>query len=221
MKIQTDFQSTNIAEQVTAPVRKPASTPGQHLPKTENLLQRERSYNNALSVAQMSQNLVQKAINISHRLRSIAAEAMISGNLNRDELTTAISEIRSSITQNSTVDAVVQPATLPQPDVPDAGKELQFLQTAAESMSGGDIPPPEAFDTTIAGLEAKSRTISTTELDILQSLSASTRRASYDISPAQQVDGIHTVIANNPASALSAQGNVDRNFALRLTNYQV
>ena len=51
----------------------------------------------ALAIAQSSRDLVQKALNISSRLMSLASEAMITGRVNMDELAGQMSSINGSM----------------------------------------------------------------------------------------------------------------------------
>ena len=57
-------------------------------------LRRERSLENALSIAQISQQLIQKVMTITQQLKQIANQAMTTGRVNTDELNRVVADIR-------------------------------------------------------------------------------------------------------------------------------
>ena len=57
----------------------------------------DRSLGSAFSIAQVSNNIIQKAILISSRLKSIAAQAIASGKIDTSQMEIALSDINSTI----------------------------------------------------------------------------------------------------------------------------
>ncbi len=60
-------------------------------------LQRERALGDALSIAQMSQSVIQKAMNVTSRLRSIASQAFGGSGVNTEDLNRVLSQIDNII----------------------------------------------------------------------------------------------------------------------------
>ncbi len=76
----------------------------QPVPASQNIqnslvsrLQRERALGDALSIAQMSQAVIQKAMNVTSRLRSIASQAFSGGGVNSADLNQVVSQIDNLI----------------------------------------------------------------------------------------------------------------------------
>jgi hypothetical protein len=76
----------------------------QPVPSSQNIqnslhsrLQRERRLGDALSIAQMSHSVIQKAMNVTSRLRSIASQAFSGGSINRADINQAVSQIDNLI----------------------------------------------------------------------------------------------------------------------------
>src|SRR5574340_802427 len=61
--------------------------------ETLSSMDMERSLMEALSIAQMSQSILHKAMTVSTRLRNIVSQAFTTGKINTDELNRSISEI--------------------------------------------------------------------------------------------------------------------------------
>jgi hypothetical protein len=60
-------------------------------------LQRERTLGDALSIAQMSHSVIQKAMNVTSRLRSLASQAFSGSSVNADDLNQVLSQIDNLI----------------------------------------------------------------------------------------------------------------------------
>lgn len=60
-------------------------------------LQRERAFGDALSIAQMSNSIIQKVMNVTSRLRSIALQAFRGSGVKADDLNQALSQIDNLI----------------------------------------------------------------------------------------------------------------------------
>ncbi len=217
MKIQTDFHMRVqvAAGQSYTEKTRPTIPDLQQARGLERRIQLDKSLNNALSIAQMSQNLILKAMTISHRLRSIASESMVSGNLNRNELRNAISEINSTITQSSAVETVVYPPTLPDPDLPNIREDLTILRNSAGAFEQGRLADMEALATTSASLENKSIRNQELEIRLLGSINI-TPGSQAEPAPGNLVQETKSQVIKNPGMAMEVQGNISRDFAQRL-----
>ena len=103
-----------------------------------SMASRERSLNDALSIAHMSQSIIQKAMNISSKLRSIALNAMSTGRVNIPELNQALTEIDFSMREYG--EKIVAPAQsfrsrpVVIEDTPNINKDLVRLMDLANNL---------------------------------------------------------------------------------------
>jgi len=100
-------------------------------------LDQERAMNEAMAIAHMSHVLVQKAMEISGRLRSIAMRAMSTGSIDTAELGDAVSSINASFSAFG--EHIPSPAGT-------VGKSMDSLKSIASSMNEGTIPDMKDFD---------------------------------------------------------------------------
>jgi hypothetical protein len=182
----------------------------------------ERALGDALSIAQMSQDIIQRAMTISLQLKSIAASAIASGRINQTELSQALSEMRTALGRyGEDIPPPAQASSLRSarvPDMPDISAELKSLRDVATDMNNGTIDRAAALDGVTRGLGAKLTAFRTAgDAIAAQMRESSTAGAAGEQVPLHElVSRIKGHIAANPASALSAQGNINYTAADRL-----
>ena len=64
---------------------------------TISRMQKERAFVDALTIAQSSRDLIQKALNISSQLMGLVSDAMATGRINKDQLSNQMQSINSII----------------------------------------------------------------------------------------------------------------------------
>ncbi|MCP4130287.1 MAG: hypothetical protein GY754_04835 [bacterium] len=222
MKIITDFNeiAPGRARRSTIP-QKPvprAQNTQKKAPVNTDLAQsvrtratREKTLGDALSIAQMSQAVIQRAIVISSRLRSIAAEAMTTGRIDTAELELATSDIRSSMGDQQQEVAAPPPKTVA---IPAAAPEINNMQQVAEEMTAGRNPGPERLEGLIEALGNKSAALGGTIgqiKDTMGELVSAYPEGGGDIPGI--VSGTANAISGQPGSALLAQGNISHDTA--------
>ncbi len=187
-----------------------------------NRLSIERSLGDALSIAQMSQNVIQKAISISLRLRNIATTAMASGSVNTQALTEALYDVRSAIgAYGEQVANPVQPATALSAkiiEMPDIGGTLSSVRDIAGSIQNGDFNQKERIEAVNRNLTDHLKNYRIAENRITDLMRETT--AGYSpptrIRSDELVGQIKAAIGINPDYALSVQGNINHATAERL-----
>lgn len=118
-------------------------------------MQRDKSVIDALAIAQSSRDLVQKALNISARLMSLASEAMVTGHVNVDEVSSQISTINGSMgSYGESVAVPVQGTPVPVNDVQKKLDEsfARMKERAAQMVSGKPVAKKE-FEPVAADLK--------------------------------------------------------------------
>ncbi len=182
-------------------------------------LNAEKALGEALSIALMSQNVLNRALEISSRLRNIASEAFIQGYVDTDELTQAVGEINMEMSSYAEYvpspvqfNAVTEIGTA----LPNTEDDINLIRQAALGMGEGEIPGMDVFDKIDAqirtGLENADRTIA----GITKSLEAAYSHNELNMSPSGLAGKTVTDIAGKPFTALEAQGNIHNDAVNRL-----
>lgn len=229
MVIKTDVSTIPLARAPLARIATDAAVPrhnGVTRPVTaKNITERlgiERSLGDALSIAQMSQNVIQRAISISQRLKSIAATAMATGSVNTQALTEAMYDIRSAMgNYGEQVPNPVQPVTAPSAkiiEMPDIHGTLSTVRDIAANIGGGD------FDQTLQLQDAgkslaghlKSFRIAEERITSLMKETTAGYATVSGIRSAELLGQIKSAMETNPDHALSIQGNINHATAVRL-----
>ncbi|MBN1533721.1 MAG: hypothetical protein JXA20_13715 [Spirochaetes bacterium] len=220
MKITTDLsQVLSTRPQVQVP-RSPQIAPIQQ-ERTQvridqsisDRLTMERSLNDALSITQMSHTLLQKAMVVSSRLRSVAEQTIISGKTDSGELQTALAEIQGAMQQYG--ERVAAP---PVQAIPQVQNGVERVIAAAGAVQAGAIPDARKLneiDRQLSGdLRETGRTVEQLQ-GRLQTLARSLPEpASFN--PANTVPETARMITENGTLALNVQGNISRDSAVRL-----
>jgi hypothetical protein len=182
----------------------------------------ERALGDAFSIAQMSQNIIQRAMTISFQLKSIAANALASGKINTNELSTTLSEMRSTLGRyGEQVAAPAQtalPSSVKLPEMPDISDEMKSLREISAGFHEGRFNAIPAINGVISRLGDKL-TASVTAGDSIAGLmkgSSEAVRLEHPAQPGAIVTQLKEAIVSNPGNALAAQGNINYLAADRL-----
>jgi len=182
-------------------------------------LNMERTLGDALSIAQVSRSLIQKAMEVSSRLRNIAASAMTTGNIDTDELDNAMADISSSMGRfGESVTAPVH--TFKDADdrsfrIDSVDREMGVIKDLAGKMAEGNIPPMREFDLAESDLTEKNEALGLTIDRISDSMV--TVAGQYGNNSGNDIDavvgGLVKDIVSSPEAALLAQGNISHDAA--------
>jgi hypothetical protein len=182
----------------------------------------ERALGDAFSIAQMSQNIIQRAMTISSQLKSIAASAIASGRINTQELATTLSELRTAFgrygEQVAAPAQMAPPASVKLPAMPDISDEIKSLREISAGFQDGRFDRIAAIEGVTGRLGAKLAD-SVAAGDAIAGLMKGSGVAGPLEHPAQPGDLVTRVrekIASNPGNALAAQGNINYAAADRL-----
>ena len=182
-------------------------------------MQRDKSMIDALAIAQSSRDLVQKALNVSSRLMSLASEAMVTGQVNIGELAGQVSSLNGSMgNYGERVSVPVERNSIPVDDVQVKMRESfeQLNYKAAEMMSGRVVdrkefePIQTNLKSAASGIDARINTLSA-ELGVPKGIETS----NVDYSRLNR--NTTGLVVNNPAAALRVQGNISYDMAGKLT----
>lgn len=229
MMIKTDLSSIALNRSTlnrdTAPppvARNTAETSRMSPHSIVNRLTIERSLGDALSIAQMSQNIIQKAMAISLRLSNIAASAMASGRINTQELNETLSDIRSALgSYGEEVPAPMQIGSAPSANrggTPDVRNAVKSIQAIAHNLQNGDNNQSESIEAVRRhlGEQLNNYRLSENRITALMRETAPETAATAPLTAGALADQIRTSIEANPQRALSIQGNINHAAAERL-----
>ncbi len=173
-----------------------------------------RGMTEALSIAQMAQVVVQKALEISSRLKNMAMDAMTTNKVNFDELKNIGAQLQSSLgAYSGRFDtAIIPPAVQVRAARPDTSlrDNLTVLSEQAARLEGDRAVDTGALARVSASLEQKSRAIGET----IQSLAgrAGMSHLSAESAP-RETTRTAAGIVQDFQRALMAQGNISRENA--------
>jgi len=178
-------------------------------------IQRDKAMMDALIIAQSSRVLVQKAMDISARLRSIASQAMTTGMVNREALSTEMADIQGTMQSHGEI------VTIP---VSGGGKnssddfhnELQELSSTAERLNSGEKINPEVFDAAHKRMEAIKHPLDRQIVHAETSLKIKSGNE-IKISRDEQTREIAAAMRNNPLMSLTAQAGINPETVKALT----
>lgn len=182
----------------------------------------ERTLGDALSIAQMSSSILQKAMVITARLKSIASQAMVSGKLDTAGISQAVSEIDSSLRLYG--ENVVPPAqsinvSAGSVRIPVIEDELNDIRNTAGNIgvSGNSLKVvDEVSDKVNSKLKDLNRSIESIKGSMNSILS---EYASGEKINVKQISSlVEKKIKSNPAQMLFVQGNINSRNAALLTS---
>jgi hypothetical protein len=229
MIIKTDVRNISISKppmarnaadvSQTVKNRQPDSTP---LKDINNRLRIDRSLGDALSIAQMSQNIIQRAMAVSLRLKNIASTAIASGNVNTQALSEALSDIRSALSNfGEQVPNPVQLYTIPSAknvEMPEIRGEMKSIRDITHNLENGNYAQAGRIESVYGALNDKLKAFRATEDKITALMKEMTAGyASNDRAHSGELAShVKAVIIANPEYALAAQGNINHDAAGRL-----
>lgn len=224
MKITTDVNYAGMrpAGSVSSRVQVPstANTTALNNQLTDAIsakLQHDKAMVDALTIAQSSRALVQKAMDISARMMTIAFQAMTTGSVNTQQLGTEIAGIQGTMqTYGEIVSVPISNSAGREVLPPEFAKQVNNMGTAAEHLASGGKVDPEIF--------AKINSSLTT-------IAADTEKKTADIAAALGLSGNNTaalkssipasraadMIVTNPEMSLTVQGNINPEIVKSLT----
>lgn len=182
----------------------------------------ERALGDALSIAQMSQNIIQQAISISQRLRGIAAEAMSTGRVDAGALSEVMAGMRNALGNYGgdvaaplRTYAVHAGAAL---ELPDIRGELRSLNDVGAGISAGNFTQGERIEATARSLSEKMTAFKRSEEKIINLMreTGASNTGIGSLTAREMASRASSIIVNNPSSALAAQGNISYSAADRL-----
>lgn len=229
MIIKTDVRNISFSKapvtrntvdiSTTVKNRQPDSIP---LKDINSRLRIERSLGDALSIAQMSQNVIQRAVAVSLRLKNIASAAIASGNVNTQALNEALSDIRSTLSNfGEQVPNPVQLYTILSAkivEMPDIRNEMKSIRDITHNLENGNYVQASRIDSVNGTLNDKLKAFRVAE----DTITALMREMTAGFAPNARVRSselasqVKAVIIANPEYALAAQGNINHNAAGRL-----
>lgn len=183
----------------------------------------EKQLTDALSIAQMAQGVMQKALEISSRLNNIAMDAMVSKKINQNELDTVNSMIKSSfkeytdrfdiafipIPTQAEKTGEIKPKTMNF----DIKNEMAALKDISSEMNSGRIPSRENIESLSKQLGQKSAALNDAINSITDRGTELLRGYNADLTqPSAQklVADTGSYLLNNYSAGLFSQGNVAR-----------
>ncbi|HOD15086.1 MAG TPA: hypothetical protein PK307_05370 [Spirochaetota bacterium] len=182
----------------------------------------ERALGDAFSIAQMSQNIIQRAMTISSQLKSIAANAIASGRINTQELAATLSEMRSALgrygEQAAAPPQINAPSSVKIPEIPDISAEMKSLREISTGFQEGRFDRVSEIDGVIGRLGDKLAA-SVAAGDAIAGLMKGTGdagRLEQPVPPGALAARVTEKIVSNPGTALAAQGNINYTTADRL-----
>lgn len=206
--LHTSMQSGSVKKRsATEPSAHAAAqnTAARFAPTRAGLQQEAAS--DALAIAQMSHDIIQRAMEAVSRLKNIAAETMTTGRVNTAELEMIAGIIPEGLdaakfTPVSSADITFQSGVL------DTKNDTAQVKILAENMTGGFAPNDEYFETIENRLIIRETEIGKTIEALIQRM-----RGGMDFSPTNtpSVSVIKDSIINDSSLALVAQGNINRN----------
>jgi len=182
-----------------------------------NGMMMERSLGDALSIALMSQNLIQRVLAISFRLKNIAAEALSTGKIDTMEMDDAMSDIKNALGGfgESVAGPLLSSAGAPVAGVemPDLSSEMKSIQDIAVDLKSGSTNVADRIDILTRNLNEKSRALKISEGNIINSMGETAPYNAPNIRSEELISRITTEIEKNPAHALFIQGNISHRAA--------
>jgi len=182
-------------------------------------MQREKSLIDALAIAQSSRELVQKALNISSRLMSLASEAMVTGRVNMDELSSQMSSINGSMgSYGERVSVAVEGAPVPVDNVQvKLDESFARLKEKSTEMASGKPVAVKEFEPITTELKSAASGIDVKISKYSAELGSIKKIESFNFNYLGLGSNTADLVIKNPAAALEAQGNISYEMAGKLT----
>lgn len=178
-------------------------------------LQRERAQIDALIIAQVSRDIIQKAITISARLQSVASEAFTTGEIDTLEVRNQVSFIERDIADYG--GTMASPVSVPLPEQGERGnafiEDFSRLKNSGQDLINGKKVNPQVFQGITDNLTKEYDSLGKS-IDAYYSGLKTTITGSTGIGDAEAAGrNLSSSIAQNPSQALYAQGNLSQEVA--------
>jgi len=227
MKITTDVNSAGLRPAGNVSARSSTSSRSMNVSDAKIAqdvivkIQRDKSYIDALAIAQSSRELVQKAMNISSRLMSLASEAMITGRVNMEEVATQMSGIPDSMGSygervSVSIPVEGKPAVVDDIQVKLDESFARLKERASEMISGKPVEKKE-FEPIAANLKELSSEIDVKINSYSAELGSVKKIEDYNFNYPGLNKNTSDQVINNSGQALLAQGNISNDMAGKLT----
>lgn len=225
MKITTDVNSAglrppgNVVPRSSADSRSFNTSDAKIAQDVIVKMQREKSLVDALAIAQSSRELVQKALNISSRLMSLASEAMITGRVNMDELSSQMSSINGSMgTYGERVSVPVEGTPVPVDNVQvKLDESFARIKERAGEMLAGNAVAEKDFEPITVNLKEIASVIDVKVNTYSAELGSVKKIEDFNFNYSGLSKNTTDLVVNNPVKALEAQGNISYEMAGKLT----
>lgn len=226
MKITTDVNSAglrptgNVLPRSSADNRNINTSDAKVAQEVIARMQREKSLVDALAIAQSSRELVQKALNISSRLMSLASEAIITGRVNMDELSSQMSSINGSMVnygESVTVPVQGTPAPVDNVQVKLDESFARIKERAGEMVAGKPVTKKE-FEPIAVNLKGIAFELDTKINNYSAELGSVRKIEDINFNYAGLNKSTADMVISKPVSALEVQGNINYEMAGRLTS---
>jgi len=225
MKITTDVNSAGLRP--TGSVITRSSTGSRNINPSDAKvaqdiivkMQREKSLIDALAIAQSSRELVQKALNVSSRLMSLASEAMITGRVNMDEVASQMSSINGSMSgYGERVSVPVEGSPVPADDVmKKLDESFVRLKDKGEMMISGKPVLDRDFEPIAVDLKGVASGIDVKINNFSEELGSVKKIEDFNFNYPGLSKNTAALVLGNPVQALEAQGNISYEMAGKLT----
>ena len=227
MKITTDVNSAglrppgNVVSRSSSDSRSINTSDAKAAQDVIVKMQREKSLIDALAIAQSSRELVQKALNISSRLMSLASEAMVTGRVNMDEVSTQMSSINGSMGNYGERVSVSVPAEGTPVPVDNVHVKLdesfaRIKERAGDMLAGKPVDKKD-FEPITVNLKEITSEIDVKISSYTAELGSVKKIEDFNFNYTGLNRNTADIVVNNPARALVAQGNISYDMAGKLT----
>jgi len=184
--------------------------------ETISRMQRERSFVDALTIAQTSRELIQKALNISAQLMSLVSNAMATGRINQDQVSNQMQSINSIIgNYGEIVSAPISSNTQPSVSTEQIRVNENFtgLRDMTADIQSGKSVAPKDFEPITKNLNKIVSELDVKINNYLEGLRGTTKNNNF-----QELNrSTSAMILNKPGYALATQGNINYEITKKLT----
>ena len=180
----------------------------------------QRSLGDAMSIAQISQNLIQRALSISIKLKNIANDAISTGKIDMQGLNEALTDINNTL--GGVGEVVTTPVkssaapTVKNIEIPDLANEIRAVRHIAMNIKNGRPDQTGEFDALDKNLYVKLDINATAQKKIAALINSAASDYAAPAPDARELTArIKTSMDDNPQSALAVQGNISHHAAAR------
>jgi hypothetical protein len=178
-------------------------------------IQRDRAQLDALIIAQVSRDLIQKAITISARLQAAASEAFTTGRIDAVEVKNQVSFISGDIADYGGMVSKPQLRTQGEAGVV-AAEQFNRMREYGENLLNRERVDPQVFAAISENLNEVSDQMSRS-IDAFYSDFRTAEIRPDGGAETRAVGNMSREILNNPSGALNAQGNLSPEIAGNLS----